>query len=209
MKALQKRKVILHGELAKKFGQEHVLAVSSPAEAIRALCANFPDFFAFVSASEQRNVGYKVLVDNETMPALDAVGLPFAKTMEVVPVIGGAKNGLLGIVIGAALIGAAFLTGGASLAASGVAFSGLAGQVAFGLGVSMVLSGVSGMLAPAPKASAGAAEVTNKPSYTFNGPVNTTAQGNPVPLGYGRMIVGSAVISAGITADDYTAAGIE
>lgn len=199
----------MHGELAKKFGQVHELAVSSPAEAIRALCANFPDFFSFVSASEQRNVAYKVLVDNETMPGLDSVGLPFAKNMDVVPVIAGAKNGLLGIVFGAALIGAAFLTGGASLAATGVAFSGIAGQVAFGLGVSMVLSGVSGMLSPAPKASAGAAEVTNKPSYTFNGPVNTTAQGNPVPLGYGRMIVGSAVISAGITADDYTAAGIE
>ncbi len=59
------------------------------------------------------------------------------------------------------------------------------------------------MLAPQPKATAGGAEVTNLPSYTFNGPINTTAQGNPVPLGYGRMIVGSAVISAGITADDY------
>ena len=38
--------------------------------------------------------------------------------------------------------------------------------------------------------------------YHFNGVVNTTAQGNPVPLGYGRMIVGSAVVSAGIYAMD-------
>ena len=39
-------------------------------------------------------------------------------------------------------------------------------------------------------------------SYTFSGPVNTTAQGQPVPVGYGRLIVGGAVISAGITTEE-------
>ncbi|HCW20974.1 MAG TPA: phage tail protein, partial [Achromobacter sp.] len=42
----------------------------------------------------------------------------------------------------------------------------------------------------------------NGASYNFNGPVNTSAQGIPVPVLYGRMIVGSAVISAGIYAED-------
>ena len=32
--------------------------------------------------------------------------------------------------------------------------------------------------------------------------VNVTAQGNPVPLLYGEMIVGSATISQGIYAED-------
>lgn len=47
---------------------------------------------------------------------------------------------------------------------------------------------------------------SNQPSYVFNGAVNTESQGHPVPLCYGRMRVGSAVISAGIEADDYAAA---
>jgi hypothetical protein len=42
----------------------------------------------------------------------------------------------------------------------------------------------------------------NQPSYAFNGPLNTQAQGNPVPVLYGELIVGSAVLSAGITAKD-------
>ena len=42
----------------------------------------------------------------------------------------------------------------------------------------------------------------NGASYNFNGPVNTTAQGNPVPLLYGEMFVGSATISAGIYSED-------
>ena len=45
----------------------------------------------------------------------------------------------------------------------------------------------------------------NKPSYSFNGAVNTTAQGHPVPVGYGRLVVGSAVISAGIDVDEVPA----
>lgn len=42
----------------------------------------------------------------------------------------------------------------------------------------------------------------NKPSYAFGGPVNTTAQGNPVPIGYGQREIGGAVISAGIYTED-------
>ena len=38
----------------------------------------------------------------------------------------------------------------------------------------------------------------NLPSYAFDGAVNTTRQGNPVPICYGSMIVGSQVISAGL-----------
>lgn len=42
----------------------------------------------------------------------------------------------------------------------------------------------------------------NKPSYAFGGPVNSTAQGNPVGVLYGKRRIGGAVISAGIYADD-------
>ena len=42
-------------------------------------------------------------------------------------------------------------------------------------------------------------QTDQNPSYLFNGPVNTIKQGGPVPLLYGRMMVGSQVISSGIT----------
>ena len=70
------------------------------------------------------------------------------------------------------------------------------------MGVGMVASGIVQMLAPQPKGISARNSPNNSVSYTFNGPVNTTAQGDPVPLGYGRMIVGSAVISAGIYSAD-------
>jgi predicted phage tail protein len=65
-----------------------------------------------------------------------------------------------------------------------------------------VLGGVAQMLSPQQKGLSSKDSPDNGASYNFNGPVNTQAQGNPVPLLYGRMIVGSAVISAGIYAED-------
>lgn len=179
--------------------------VRSPAEAIRALCANFPDFAGFVSSSHERNVGYRVLSNRDAI-GLDHLHDPAGQTIKIVPVITGAggNSPLASILIGAAIIAAAFVTGGVSLVAGqGLVFSGLIGQVAFGIGVSLALGGVAQLLAPPPPSSTPNEGVN--PSYVFDGAVNTTAQGQPVPIGYGRMIVGSAVISAGLSVDDIEA----
>ncbi|MEK7492166.1 MAG: tail assembly protein, partial [Pseudomonadota bacterium] len=77
--------------------------------------------------------------------------------------------------------------------------------MAFGVGLagaSMALGGVVQMLSPQAKGLSTKDSPNNGASYNFNGPVNTTAQGNPVPILYGRMIVGSAVLSGGIFAED-------
>ena len=68
----------------------------------------------------------------------------------------------------------------------------------------MLLSGVAQMLAPRQQGLATADRPDNGASYNFNGPVNTTAQGNPVPLFYGEGFIGSGVINAGIYAEDQT-----
>lgn len=193
--------IILLGELGKRYGRRHRLDVKSPAEAIRALCANFKDFAAFVSSSHERNVGYRVLNMREDVDK-DELHDPAGQQIAIVPVLAGAGGAVGKILIGAALIAAAVLTGGATIGLTGVVFSSLAGQVAFGVGVSLALGGVAQLLAPAPKQ---ASAENQKQSYVFNGAVNTTAQGQPVPIGYGRMIVGSAVISAGISIEDISA----
>lgn len=206
----QIRKVILSGELAKRYGREHLLAISTPAEAVRALCANHKDFRQFVSDSESRNVGYRVVADLRKISDVEKeIHDPVSQTVRIVPVIGGAKSGFLGVVLGAALIAASFFLPGTALFTVG-AFAPSLASISFGIGASLVLGGVSQMLAPQQKPM-GAQDQGggNQPSYVFNGAVNTTTQGNPVPVGYGRLIVGSAVISAGITADEYGAAGME
>jgi predicted phage tail protein len=72
------------------------------------------------------------------------------------------------------------------------------------MGWGMIVGGVVQLLTPVPRGGKGQDRPDNAPSYTFSGAVNTQAQGNPIPLLYGRMIVGSAVVSAGINAEDYS-----
>jgi predicted phage tail protein len=193
------RKIILTGELAKRFGREHTFSISTPGEAIRAMCANFRDFAKFLTESDKRGVAYRVTVDKSPLGELDNLHNPFSATIRIVPVITGGKSAFGQIILGAALIAASFFVPGLAFAVAGTTLA----SVAFGVGVSLVLGGVSQMLAPQPKAMQPSEKPENQPSYTFNGPVNTTAQGQCVPVGYGRLIVGSAVISAGLTSDQY------
>lgn len=193
--------IILLGELGKRYGRRHMLDVKSPAEAVRALCANFKDFAAFVSASSERNVGYRVLNMREDVGE-DELHNPASRRITIVPVVAGSGGSVGKILVGAALIAAAVLVPG--LGAVTLFGTTTLATVAFGVGVSLALGGVAEMLAPQPKYE-GPKEEDQQPSYVFNGPVNTTAQGQPVPVGYGRMIVGSAVISAGISVEDIEA----
>ncbi len=187
--------IVLLGELGRKFGRKHMLDVKSPAEAVRALCANFKDFAGFVSSSHERNVAYRVINVREDVGE-DELHNPAGRIITIAPVIAGA-GGLWKVLLGGALIAAAMFVPGLNTV---VLFgSTTLATVAFSVGVSLALGGVAEMLAPQPKSKN---PEDQKTSYVFNGPVNTTAQANPVPIGYGRMIVGSAVISAGITVED-------
>lgn len=194
--------VILLGELGRSFGRRHTLAISSAAEAIRALSANFPTFERELVASGERGVGYRVLAGRDSLN-LERLHEPTgSQRITIAPVLSGAGGDGLGqILLGAALLAVAWWNP-LGWAASG-AF--LSQATLYSVGTAMILGGVAQMIAPAPKATEPSERPENKPSYSFNGAVNTTAQGHPVPVGYGRLIVGSAVISAGIDVDEIPA----
>jgi hypothetical protein len=48
----------------------------------------------------------------------------------------------------------------------------------------------------------------HKTSYVFSGVVNTIAQGECIPIAYGEVMAGSAVVSAGIESRDITAGAV-
>lgn len=208
------RVVRLNGELGKKYGRVHKLDVRTPAEAVRALISNFPGLQQDLATSHQRGVGYKCVVDRAQVGE-DELSYPMSQSFSITPVIGGA--GKLGsIILGVALLGVALVaTGGlagigisgfggaaagtAATMSTGIGFLGLTyGNIAF-LGAALILGGVAQMLAPTPKAAEAAKREENP---YFDGAVNSTSQGVPVPVGYGRCIVGSAVISASITTEE-------
>jgi len=199
--ATHKVSVLLLGELGRRFGRRHKLAVSSAAEAIRALCANFPQFERELVSSGERGIGYRVLAGREAL-SLERLHEPTGQQHIVIaPMISGAGGGLGQIFMGIAIIAISWWNP-MGWAAAG-AF--LSQSTLYSIGTAMILGGVAQMISPIPKASDPSERPENKPSYSFNGAVNTTAQGHPVPVGYGRLIVGSAVISAGIDVDEVPA----
>lgn len=195
--------VVLHGRLAKQYGDGPIrMAVNSLAEIVRALSVLRPGI-----KNSLRDGWYRVLcVKTEKNIDLEQTDIHMTlkncEEVHLIPVVGGSKSGgIFKIILGIALVAGAFLLAGpAGLGAT--AFTVFGAQVSYGmvaaLGVSLALSGVSQMLAPSMDPSKGR---DDKKSFMFNGATNTSTQGMPVPLVFGRMRSGSVVASAGISVE--------
>lgn len=179
------RTVKFYGKLGARFGRVHQLVCNSPKEAIRGLCMLIP---GLEKELYKMDVKYAVFIGKKNIGE-DALDLPPGKDeIRVAPILAGSKRGgIFQAVVGAVLVGVGLYTGSPNLTLAGAA---------------LFLGGVAQLLSPVTKGLNSSDSPENKPSYSFSGPVNTTAQGNAVPVLYGEMIVGSAVISSGIYAED-------
>lgn len=193
--------VRLHGWLRKKFGRDFLLDINNPAEAVRALCSQLPNFKL---ALARDTMGMYVRTQDFDY-GRETFGYPFGskEVLHIIPAITGAKAGVGQILLGAVMLAAAFFTAGTALAGMSILGTSVTvGQALTTMGLSMLLGGISQMLFAPPKSQKPAEKPANQPSYSFNGPVNTVQQGNAVPIAYGEMIVGTQVVSAGIYAEN-------
>lgn len=192
------RTVRLYGVLGARFGREFKLAVNSPREATFALSMMIPGFRQFMQQAKSKGMEFAVFL-GKTNLSEDQIDDPAGNDdIRIAPVtVGSKRGGVLQTIIGIVLI----IVGIYGNIAGGW------GQPFINLGVSMLIGGVVQMLSPQPKGLGAQDSVENRPSYSMNGTVNTQAQGNPVPYAFGGddvlgMLVGSAVISGGIMAED-------
>ncbi|EPE4196873.1 hypothetical protein ACSIMF_005104, partial [Escherichia coli] len=119
--------------------------------------------------------------------------------------LAGAGKGGLQIVLGAAAIVGSFFTAGASMALWGSALAAggfSATTMLFSLGACMILGGVAQMLAPKAKTPDYRATDNGRQNTYFSSLDNMIAQGNPMPVPYGEMLVGSRRISQDISTRD-------
>ena len=190
--------IMLYGPIGAKFGRVHRYNVSSPVEAIKALSATIDGFKqSFIDGGH-----YKILIGGKSSVNLEESVYPVSEmeTIRIIPVVAGA-GGLGKAILGVALVVA---SGGLALGVTGAfglsaAATAITAGVISNIGMSLVIGGVSQMLF-SPQASSGPQErPENKPSFMFNGAVNTVKQGNPAAICYGTMMVGSQVISAGLS----------
>jgi predicted phage tail protein len=156
---------------------------------MHALTVMVPGFEQYLRDAPQQ---YAVFNGRENL-AVEQLGHPSGQAdIRIAPVPSGSKRaGLFQVIVGVVLIVAGFFTGGTTW-----------GPAMMVMGAGMALSGAMLMLSPQTTGTSSEDGTNNRASYAFNGAVNTVAQGNPVPILYGELIVGSCVISGGIFTEE-------
>jgi predicted phage tail protein len=207
--------VKVYGALRKRLGQcRFEFDVATPAQAIKALCVNFPGLDKWLIDSEKDGVGYRVAVSKDRVTEKDVSPLmmPFSdrEVFSITPVVAGAGRGTGQILAGLALVtaaivfapaGAGFLGLGAGATAGTFTLGAAASSAIGSIGLSLVLGGVAQAISPQPGLDSTLDESVQLESFTFSNVVNTSRQGMPCPIAYGRLFVGSAVLSSGLDVD--------
>jgi predicted phage tail protein len=182
--------VYLHGILKKEYQNCFKLNLSSPHDVIRAIDCNRKGFKGRVIELTSQGCIYDILVDKKKIKSLDELNsFNSFKRIDMVPVIlgaGGLETVILNAIFGAATVE---LGAGAMLAATlkAVAFAAIAYAITpkpdLGLPAQQDISA---------RVNAG------KESYIFSSNVNLAQQGTFLPIGYGRLKIGSSVIQTSI-----------
>ena len=183
-------KIKLYGRLARFIGERSFEAeVTTPAQAIRFLLANFPKL-----ERHMMEQNYCVKIGNYDIDSSELEHPVGKQEIKIIPVVTGSR-GLTKVLIGAVIVGAVIATGGVGAIglAGGTGFLGVAGNI----GVYMALSGAAEMLTPVPKPP-GVSDDPQSVNFSFNGVQNTGRAGAPIPVVYGEIFTGSLVVSAGI-----------
>lgn len=208
-------KITLHGKLGKEFGKEWTLAVSSVSEAINAInTLTNGRYYKFLSDKSNKSDLYKILINGEdflTEEPLNSddkvdkikntnlvIKINDLKTIDILPHIELGDSGIAATILGALLI----IVGIAVIVISGGSLTTLGVGIIM-VGAGLLAAGITALLSKPPtfddfRDIGGNAKV----SYLFNGPQNVTREGGPVPIGYGRLLVGSQVIGASYVIKD-------
>lgn len=210
--------VKLMGELGEKYGSDWHANVRTTRDIFKLIECQHDDFRDYIIDCSKKGINFTVQNGEELLDQMEAFITPLKDTVIITPVAAGAGAGdAFKIIVGAIL----FFYGWQWLTTQGwstevVTATGesveTAGQVELAtttqlntagelarigiqsLGVGLAMSGVTGYLTPDGPSEAGK-------SYLFDGPVNNAKQGIPVPVAYGELIVGGAIMNAGFIED--------
>lgn len=180
------RTIKLAGHLGRKFGKEYKFDVNSPAEAIRALCSQVKGFKHYISEGKGKDKKFKVVVNDKPLENYDKEMHSLQEgEIAIVPYVRGS---------GQKILGAVMFVVGAYLYWTGSGYAMMAAGMAMMAGGMMMM-----MTKPPNQMNAAEKDSSENRSYLFNGSVNTVQQGQPIPIGYGRLRIGSQVVSAEVS----------
>lgn len=174
--------VRFYGDL-RDFGDKFRLQVKDAKEALHALMMQIEGLRAHLEKGEYR-VRFNGL--DQTEDSLEEGLSGTAGVLHIVPVVRGAgKRGAWQTIAGVVLVVIGSFTSWAG------------GGFLVNAGIGLILGGVAQMLTKTPKMEPPNAQKSNT-SSSFSNLQNTSAQGRPIPLAYGRVYCGSRLISQGL-----------
>lgn len=181
----------LHGILAYEFKPTMLMAINKPKEVIEAISSRFSLFRNRLSDLAEQGIHYTILIDGEKINHFDQLNISHKpKQIDLVPSICGRG-------IGAAIAAVGVVAAGAG--AAGVTIGAITATQLVSIGLMMASIGLQMALAPKPDMQRPESTVSGaKQSFMISSKANTAEQGNPVPVGYGRLRVGSAVIQSSV-----------
>jgi predicted phage tail protein len=188
------RNIYLKGRMGKLFGEHHRLNCKTVQEAMHAIDVMKGGLRQYLIDCTENGVGFTVQKGEEFLTNQTA-GIELGKDdIIITPIPQG--SGLSDI--GKIILGVILIVVGLTVDPSGkAAEAGL--QLLVTIGTQLALAGIIGLTSDDPE------ELDEEQSTLFNGPTNTTKSGIPVPLCYGKMEVGGAVVNFGFT--DYRITG--
>jgi len=187
------RNIYLKGRMGKLFGEHHRLNCKTVQEAMHAIDTMKGGVRQYLMDCTENNVKFTVQKGEEFLTNQTA-GIELAKDDIIITPVpsGAAKDGMKELIIGVLLIIIGLSMGDPGTMSKGA-------QMLVTVGTQLALNGIVKLMTDEPES------LDEQESTLFNGPINNTKSGIPVPLAYGRMEVGGAVINFGFT--DYRITG--
>jgi|TARA_R110000824_G_scaffold181108_1_gene361847 predicted phage tail protein len=205
---VNKVKVRFHGNLGKRLRRKvWNLSIGSVQEALHAVnILSGKKLIKMMIKDSEKKLKYQIKVDDKPVETsgIDYENLATIgdtelclkrkiKKIDIIPVLEGsgddAKGYIMVMVAIILIVAGIYLTPG----------NPILGPMMISAGVALLAGGVSILMAKPPKFDDFRnIETANAPSYLFSGPVNSSNEGGPVPLGYGRLLCGSQTIQVSL-----------
>jgi predicted phage tail protein len=176
------------GRMGQLFGETHRLNCETVQEAMHALDCMKGGVRRYLLDCTDTDVQFTVQKGEDFMD-YENIGDNLDKDdIIITPVPAGSKSGVGKLILGIVLAVVGFMIGAGAEGAKLAIGAGL-----FSTGMQLALQGIIELTMDDPD------ELKEEKSSLFNGPVNTTKMGVPVPICYGKMEVGGAVTNFGFT----------
>ena len=187
--------VYLNGDIA-KFGHKWETDCANIRDIFKLIECQTPEFRKYLIEASEADIHYEIQRGEELLESVDELLLSLNnEDIIITEVPSGSKSG------GAKLIAAIGITLlvmfpptsgiGAALGAQIFGTKLTLGTILTTIATNLAMTGINQLLAPGPEVDT----AEENKGYLFNGPINNIAQGMPIPVAYGELIVGGSPIS--------------